>query len=180
MVMGVSRSRPEPSRTRRRSRVRQTPLKSAAKARRQRSPNHLASALVGSGGLGGNDRRGAFEANGAEIDLALEDIDAVNFDGQLVADLDDVAGTLADEAFALGGQTSAESYLDFSKLLDAAASAGDALIVLTAHPADMEAVDPAMPVVGGCTVKRVPISTAAELPMPTFIGTALNNMKLKP
>ncbi|MGV0554511.1 biotin carboxylase N-terminal domain-containing protein, partial [Mycobacterium kansasii] len=28
---------------------------------------------------------------------------------------------LADEAFALGGQTSAESYLDFGKLLDAAA-----------------------------------------------------------
>jgi len=27
---------------------------------------------------------------------------------------------LADEAFALGGQTSAESYLDFGKLLDAA------------------------------------------------------------
>jgi hypothetical protein len=39
--------------------------------------------------------------------------------------------------------------------------AGDALIVLTAHPADMEAADPAMPVVTGCTVKRVPISTAA-------------------
>ena len=35
------------------------------------------------------------------------------------------------------------------------------LIVLTAHPADMEAIDPAMPVVRGCTVKRVPISTAA-------------------
>ena len=31
---------------------------------------------------------------------------------------------LADEAFALGGQTSAESYLDFSKLLDAAAKSG--------------------------------------------------------
>ena len=31
---------------------------------------------------------------------------------------------LADEAFALGGQTSAESYLDFGKLLDAAAKSG--------------------------------------------------------
>ncbi|VBA36338.1 Acetyl-/propionyl-coenzyme A carboxylase alpha chain [Mycobacterium innocens] len=31
---------------------------------------------------------------------------------------------LADEAFALGGQTSAESYLDFEKLLDAAAKSG--------------------------------------------------------
>ena len=38
---------------------------------------------------------------------------------------------------------------------------GDHLIVLTAHPADMEPIDPAMPVVRGCTVKRVPISTAA-------------------
>ena len=38
---------------------------------------------------------------------------------------------------------------------------GDALIVLTAHPADMEAIDPAMPVVRACMVKRVPISTAA-------------------
>src|SRR4051795_8793947 len=32
--------------------------------------------------------------------------------------------SLADEAFALGGQTSAESYLDFGKLLDAAAKSG--------------------------------------------------------
>src|SRR5258707_9979744 len=31
---------------------------------------------------------------------------------------------LADEAFALGGQTSAESYLDFGKLLDAAGKSG--------------------------------------------------------
>src|SRR3954467_15931372 len=31
---------------------------------------------------------------------------------------------LADEAFALGGQTSAESYLDFGKLLDAASKSG--------------------------------------------------------
>ncbi|WP_293769093.1 acetyl/propionyl/methylcrotonyl-CoA carboxylase subunit alpha [uncultured Corynebacterium sp.] len=31
---------------------------------------------------------------------------------------------LADEAFALGGQTSAESYLDFAKILDAAAKSG--------------------------------------------------------
>ncbi len=39
--------------------------------------------------------------------------------------------------------------------------AGDKLIVLTAHPADMTATDPAMPVVRGCTVRRVPVSTAA-------------------
>ena len=39
--------------------------------------------------------------------------------------------------------------------------AGEKLIVLTAHPADMETVDPAMPVVRGCTVRRVPISTEA-------------------
>src|SRR5206468_62863 len=32
---------------------------------------------------------------------------------------------LADEAFALGGQTSAESYLDFAKLLDAAENSGE-------------------------------------------------------
>ena len=32
--------------------------------------------------------------------------------------------TLADEAFALGGQTSAESYLDFNKILDAASKSG--------------------------------------------------------
>ena len=32
--------------------------------------------------------------------------------------------SLADEAFALGGQTSAESYLDFGKILDAAAKSG--------------------------------------------------------
>ncbi|MBJ7339126.1 biotin carboxylase N-terminal domain-containing protein, partial [Mycolicibacterium sp.] len=31
---------------------------------------------------------------------------------------------LADEAFALGGQTSAESYLDFGKILDAASKSG--------------------------------------------------------
>jgi hypothetical protein len=38
---------------------------------------------------------------------------------------------------------------------------GDALIMLTAHPADMEAADPGMPIVAGCTVRRVPVSTAA-------------------
>ena len=41
------------------------------------------------------------------------------------------------------------------------ARAGDKLIVLTAHPADMETPDPTMPVVRGCKVRRVPISTAA-------------------
>ncbi|WOC11180.1 acetyl/propionyl/methylcrotonyl-CoA carboxylase subunit alpha [Gordonia sp. MP11Mi] len=39
-------------------------------------------------------------------------------------DADAVFVKLADEAFALGGQTSAESYLVFDKLLDAAAQAG--------------------------------------------------------
>ena len=38
---------------------------------------------------------------------------------------------------------------------------GDALIVLTAHPVDMEAMDPNVPVVVGCKVRRVPASTAA-------------------
>lgn len=38
---------------------------------------------------------------------------------------------------------------------------GDALIVVSAHPADMAATDPAMPVVRGCTVRRVPVSSAA-------------------
>lgn len=37
--------------------------------------------------------------------------------------------------------------------------AGEALIALTAHPADMEALDPAMPVVRGCIVRRVPVSS---------------------
>ena len=42
--------------------------------------------------------------------------------------------TLADEAFALGGQTSAESYLDSAKLLDAAAKSGaDAIHLSLIH-----------------------------------------------
>jgi acetyl-CoA/propionyl-CoA carboxylase, biotin carboxylase, biotin carboxyl carrier protein len=39
-------------------------------------------------------------------------------------DADALHVRLADEAFALGGQTSGESYLDFAKLLDAAAKSG--------------------------------------------------------
>jgi hypothetical protein len=38
---------------------------------------------------------------------------------------------------------------------------GDALIVVTAHPAGMDEVDPSVPVVQACTVRRVPISTEA-------------------
>lgn len=41
-------------------------------------------------------------------------------------------------------------------------AAGDALIVVTAHPAGMEReVDKGVPVVQGCTVRRVPISSEA-------------------
>ncbi len=41
-------------------------------------------------------------------------------------------------------------------------AAGDRLIVITAHPAGMEkAVDNSVPVAQGCTVKRVPVSTAS-------------------
>ncbi|HCS59673.1 MAG TPA: acetyl-/propionyl-CoA carboxylase subunit alpha, partial [Gordonia polyisoprenivorans] len=39
-------------------------------------------------------------------------------------DADALFVKLADEAFALGGQTSAESYLVFDKILDAAAKSG--------------------------------------------------------
>ena len=38
---------------------------------------------------------------------------------------------------------------------------GDRLIVVTAHPVGMEHVDLNVPVVQGCTVRRVPISVAA-------------------
>jgi hypothetical protein len=41
---------------------------------------------------------------------------------------------LADEAFALGGQTSAESYLVFEKILDAAAKSGANAISATRSP----------------------------------------------
>jgi hypothetical protein len=44
---------------------------------------------------------------------------------------------------------------------DVAIKAGDALIVVTAHPAGMEKVVPnEVPVVQGCTVRRVPVSTS--------------------
>jgi acetyl-CoA/propionyl-CoA carboxylase biotin carboxyl carrier protein len=39
-------------------------------------------------------------------------------------DLDALHVTMADEAFALGGQTAAESYLDISRILKAAADSG--------------------------------------------------------
>ena len=39
--------------------------------------------------------------------------------------------------------------------------AGDTLIVVTAHPAGMESMDPNVPVVQGCAVRRVPVSSAA-------------------
>ena len=42
-----------------------------------------------------------------------------------------------------------------------APAAGDRLIVVSAHPLGMEAVDPAIPVVQACTIRRVPISSAA-------------------
>jgi hypothetical protein len=38
---------------------------------------------------------------------------------------------------------------------------GDRLIVVSAHPVGMEAVDPAVPVVQGCTVRRAPVSSGA-------------------
>jgi hypothetical protein len=40
-------------------------------------------------------------------------------------------------------------------------AAGDRLIVVTAHPQGFDALDPAMPVVQACTVRRVPKSTEA-------------------
>ena len=39
-------------------------------------------------------------------------------------DLDALHVTMADEAFALGGQSAAESYLDISRILKAAADSG--------------------------------------------------------
>ena len=39
--------------------------------------------------------------------------------------------------------------------------AGDPLIVVSAQPAGFEHLDPAVPVVQGCTVRRAPVSTAA-------------------
>ena len=42
----------------------------------------------------------------------------------------------------------------------AAVKKGDRLIVVTAHPVGMEHVDNGVPVVQGCTIRRVPRSTA--------------------
>ena len=50
----------------------------------------------------------------------------------------------------------------FPVAADVPVKAGDRLIVITAHPAGMEkAVDPSVPVAQGCTVRRVPVSSAA-------------------
>jgi hypothetical protein len=38
---------------------------------------------------------------------------------------------------------------------------GDRLIVVTAHPAGMESMDPNVPVVQGCAIRRAPVSSAA-------------------
>ncbi len=62
---------------------------------------------------------------------------------------------------------------------DAARRADDVVLRHLAQPRDARAVELQIQI-GIEAAQSVPISTAAELPMPTFIGTALNSRKLKP